>query len=173
MANEEPIYLKQYDPNWPKKFETEKLLVEKTLGPWIVDSVHHVGSTAVSNLSAKPIIDIMVGVENLEKAQACIPLLEQIGYVYFPYKPEVMHWFCKPSPAHREFHLYLMEPGSQSWTARLTFRNHLRTNPQTAAQYQALKEKLALKFTNDREAYTEAKAAFIRSVIQQDLEGNR
>ena len=82
-----------------------------------------------------------------------------------------MHWFCKPSPAQREFHLYLMQPASQSWKARLTFRQHLRNNPEAAADYAALKGYLAAKFKNDREAYTEAKAEFVGSIIKQELEG--
>jgi GrpB-like predicted nucleotidyltransferase (UPF0157 family) len=171
MTTEESIYLKDYDPKWPIKFEAEKQLIKNTLGSGITGGIHHVGSTAVPNLRGKPIIDIMVGVEKLEPAKAFIPLLEKVAYVYFPYKPEIMHWFCKPSPAHREFHLYLMEPSSPQWKGRLLFRDQLREHPETAKKYLILKEDLAAKFQNDREAYTQGKTDFVKSVVGEELFG--
>jgi GrpB-like predicted nucleotidyltransferase (UPF0157 family) len=167
MPKEENIYLVEADPGWPDKFKAEKDLVEQTLGDWIDGGIHHVGSTAVLGLTAKPIIDIMVGVGNLAKSREAIPLLEEVGYCYFPYRPEIMHWFCKPSPAHREFHLYLMEPGTSDWWARLAFRDYLRNHPEVAAEYVALKEALARQYSRDREAYTEAKSEFIRAVLNR------
>ena len=169
MPKEEPIHLDPYSPKWPAKFEKEKHFIENTLGSWIHIGVEHVGSTAIPGVSAKPIIDIMVGVKNLEEAKALIPLLEQTGYKYFPYKPELMHWFCKPSPEHREFHLYLMEPNHAEWQALLAFRNYLRTHPDKAKEYVDLKTKLANRFKNDRETYTQAKTEFIRSAVAEAL----
>lgn len=166
MSNEEEIHLEPYDPNWAAKFESEKLLVLDVLGSWIKGGVHHVGSTAVDGLVAKPIVDIMVGVENLEKAKECIPLLENIQYNYFPYKPDQMHWFCKPSPSHREFHLYLIEPTHSEWIARLAFRDYLRKHSDVAQEYVLQKTKLAKEFINDREAYTQGKSDFIKSISE-------
>ena len=169
MSTEEQIHLEPYDPNWVAKFESEKQLVTNVLGSWIKDGVHHVGSTAVSGLVAKPIVDIMVGVENLEKAKECIPLLENFQYHYFPYKPDQMLWFCKPSPEHREFHLYLIEPTHPEWTARLAFRDYLRNHSDIAQEYVLLKTQLAQKFIDDREAYTQGKTEFIRSITDLAL----
>lgn len=160
------IRIERYNPVWPKKFLVEKKLIEETIGPWIDGGIHHVGSTAVPDLPAKPIVDIQVGVKNLKDAKACIPLLESIGYCYYPYRP-YMHWFCKPSPLHRELHVQLMEPTHPQWNARLAFRDYLRTHPETAKEYAMLKEKLAEKFRDDREAYTEAKGTFIESVMKK------
>ena len=168
----EPVHLKPYNAAWPKKFAIEKKLIEKTISAWVDGGIHHVGSTAIPDLSAKPIIDIMVGVKNLEKAKECIPLLEAIGYCYYPYRP-YMHWFCKPSPAHREFHLQLMEPEHPQWSARLAFRDYLRVHPETAKEYAMLKEKLAEKFRDDREAYTEAKTKFVESVVEKAKRSER
>ena len=160
------VYIEPYNPEWPKKFAAEKGVIEETLGSWIVGGVHHVGSTSVPGLPAKPIVDIQVGVKNLEEARACIPLLESVGYCYAPYRPYI-HWFCKPSPTHREFHVQLMEPTHEKWGARLAFRDYLRTHPATAKEYAVLKEKLAEKFRDDREGYTESKGQFIASVLEK------
>ncbi len=169
LGKEEEIHIVSYDPSWSDKFEEEKRLIEKTLGSWIVGGVHHVGSTSVPGLSAKPVIDIMVGVKNLEEAKPCIDLLAKIQYMYFPYRPEIMHWFCKPSLEHRTHHLYLMVPTSREWKARLAFRDCLRTDTETRQKYEELKSSLANKFRNDREAYTEAKTEFIKSVVNKAI----
>ena len=169
LTNEETIHLELYDPEWSDKFQREKGLIEDTLGSWIQGGVHHVGSTAVKGLSAKPIVDIMVGIENLEKAKECTPLLESIQYNYSPYKPQQMLWFCKPSPAHREFHLYLMESTHPEWTARLAFRDYLINHSDIAQEYVLLKTKLAKEFIDDREAYTQGKNDFIKSITKLAL----
>ena len=142
---DEKVHIESYNPIWPKKFITEKKLIEEKIAPWIEGGIHHVGSTAIPGLPSKAIVDIMVGVKNLEEAKACISILETIGYCYHPYRP-YMHWFCKPTPAHREFHLQLMEPTNSQWKARLYFRNYLRTNPEVAQEYAKLKMQLAEKF---------------------------
>lgn len=166
---EEGVHIVKYDPSWPDKFESERKLVEQTLGEWIAGGIHHVGSTSVPNLSAKPIIDIMVGVKNLEEAKACIPLLETIQYCYFPYKSDQMIWFCKPSPYKRTHHLYLMETSHPQWAARLAFRDYLKTHKEEKKTYEQLKISLAEKFRDDREAYTDAKTEFVKSVVQKAL----
>jgi GrpB-like predicted nucleotidyltransferase (UPF0157 family) len=73
-----------------------------------------------------------------------------------------MHWFCKPSPAHRTHHLHLVPPGSVLWVQRIAFRDALRNSAELAVEYQALKQRLAHEYAQDREAYTEAKSPFIQ-----------
>lgn len=166
---EERLHLEQYNPARQAKFLAEKKLIEQILGVWISGSIEHVGSTAVPGLPAKPIIDIMVGVKNLAEAKACIPLLEKIGYHYAPYRTDRMHWFCKPSQERREYHLYLIEATHPEWKARIAFRDYLREHPETAKQYTELKTNLAKQYENDREAYTEGKAAFVKSIVDKAL----
>ena len=169
MQKEEPIHLVAYDPTWPSKFEAEQRLIEETLGPWIFGGLHHVGSTAIPGLAAKPIIDIMVGVRNLEEATPCLDLLAKLQYCYYPYKAAQMHWFCKPSPHRRTHHLYLMVPTHPQWQARLAFRDYLRSHADALAEYQSLKMRLAEKFREDREGYTEAKTRFVQSIVAKAL----
>lgn len=160
-----PIEVVPYDPEWPERFECERLLLAKALAPWIAGPIEHVGSTAVVGLAAKPIIDIMVAVQNLESSRNAIAAAEALEYDYWPYKAESMHWFCKPSPACRTHHLYLVPHQSWLWNARLCFRDALRADPAMAGEYAALKQRLALEHRHDREAYTQAKSKFIERVL--------
>jgi GrpB-like predicted nucleotidyltransferase (UPF0157 family) len=162
---DEEIRVVQYDPEWPRRFEAQRVLLEQLLAPWLSAGVHHVGSTSVPGLDAKPIVDITAGVRSLEEARTAIPVLINEGWVYAPYKPEEMHWFCRPSPNHREYHLHLIGADSPTFRARLAFGDALRADAGLRARYTALKHDLAERFRNDREAYTEGKSAFIESVL--------
>lgn len=156
-----PIHLEPYDARWPERFVAEAHVITAAIGPWITGGIHHVGSTAVPQLAAKPVIDIMVGVADLESSLPCIELLEPVDYCYWPYRAEVMHWFCKPHPSHRTHHLHLVPAGSQHYLDTLAFRDYLRAHSNARSDYEALKRDLADRYPNDREAYTQGKAELI------------
>lgn len=160
------IEIAPYSPDWPERFAQEAALLRAVLAPWLVAEIEHIGSTAVPGLAAKPVIDIMAPVQDLEASRAAIAAAGAAGYCHFPYKPEQMHWFCKPSPAHRTHHLHLVPWGSALWHDRLAFRDELRRSEELARQYEALKRALAARDPLDREAYTEAKSPFVASVLQ-------
>ena len=67
-------------------------------------AIKHIGSTAVAELAAKPVVDIMAAVDSLEASHPAIAAVAQLGYVYYPYQVDAMHWFCKPSPSLRTHH---------------------------------------------------------------------
>src|SRR5712691_10551153 len=164
-APEAPVDVVPYDGNWPALFDADRVLLLKVLRPWLVGPIEHVGSTAVPDLPAKPIIDIMVAVASLEASRDALPALLESGYVYAPYRADVMHWFCKPSFAERTHHLHLVPFRSLVWDERLGFRDCLRSDPAVAHEYAALKYHLAEIHHLDREAYTDAKGAFIARVL--------
>jgi GrpB-like predicted nucleotidyltransferase (UPF0157 family) len=149
------------NPRWPARFERERVFLERAIGPWVAAGIHHVGSTAVPGLDAKPIIDILVGVESLPVSRACFEPLAGLDYLYAPYRSEEMHWFCKPDPSRRTHHLHLVPVGSARYRDELAFRDHLRSSPGAARAYAELKHRLAADFEYDREGYTDAKADFI------------
>lgn len=155
-----------YNAEWPKLFELEADVLRSVLHPWLAGPIEHIGSTAIPGLSAKPVIDIMAPVFSLAQSEPAIGALSALSYCYFPYKAEVMHWFCKPSPAHRTHHLHLVPAGSTLWQERLAFRDALRRNAALAEQYQALKCRLANEHAHDREAYTEGKSPFVQWVLR-------
>lgn len=164
-----PIELVDYDPNWPAKFAAERELLLGSLQPWLYGPIEHVGSTAIPGVRAKPVIDIMVGVETLPASRSAIPVLEKLGYQYWSYRTEVMHWLCKPSDEFRTHHLHLIPLDSELWRSRLAFRDFLRRDAATAARYVALKDELAASYRNDREAYTEGKTEFVRLTVARAL----
>ena len=159
-----------YDHQWPDSFAIERQLLAHAIGRWVVaGSIEHIGSTAVPGLAAKPVIDIMAGVDSLEASREAIPELERHHYCYAAYRIEVMHWFCKPSPAHRTHHLHLVPLGSSLWIQQLAFRDYLRTHPDVALEYGALKRRLAGAHPCDRDAYTNAKAPFVQRILAKAL----
>jgi GrpB-like predicted nucleotidyltransferase (UPF0157 family) len=115
-------------------------------------------------LAAKPVIDIMAGVETLDASRPAIAALANLGYCYAPYRPDSEHWFCKPSPALRTHHLHLIPFESRGWNEAIAFRDYLRAHSQIATEYEDLKRRLAEKYRFDREAYAEAKSPFIARI---------
>ena len=162
---DEEIRLAAYDPGWPDAFVAEAARLDAAIGPWVTGGIHHVGSTAVPGLTAKPVIDILVGVADLESSRPCIELLAPLQYVYAPYLPDVMHWFCKPSPASRTHHLHLVPSGSARYIDELAFRDYLRIHPDAARLYEERKRHLASLHRHDREAYTDGKDAIVRRIV--------
>jgi GrpB-like predicted nucleotidyltransferase (UPF0157 family) len=169
---DEDVHVVEYDPAWPDSFAAEAARIEAAIGPWVAGGIHHVGSTAVPGLAAKPIIDILVGVEDLETSRPCIELLAPLHYLYAPYLPDVMHWFCKPDPAKRTHHLHLVPTGSTRYVEELAFRDYLRGHPDRARAYEHLKGELASRYRHDREAYTAGKGDFVREVTRLAREGS-
>ena len=162
---DEPVRIVPHDPAWPARFEEERVALAEALGEMASGGIHHIGSTAVPGLDAKPIVDILVGVEDLEASRAGFDALTELGYLYAPYRATEMHWFCKPHPSWRTHHLHLVPTTSARFRDELAFRDRLRSSPRLAAEYAALKHRLAAEFPNDREAYTDAKSDFIRRAL--------
>jgi GrpB-like predicted nucleotidyltransferase (UPF0157 family) len=169
VPSDEPIVISPYDPGWVASFESERADLEAAIGAWATGGIHHVGSTAVPGLAAKPIVDILVGVEDLESSRACFAPLSGLDYLYAPYLSEEMHWFCKPDPSRRTHHLHLAPTGGRRYADELAFRDRLRADPELAAEYAALKQDLAARFRDDRDGYTDAKSEFIGKVLDAQL----
>jgi GrpB-like predicted nucleotidyltransferase (UPF0157 family) len=168
-SSEEPVHLAPYDPAWARRFAEERDRLARVLGPWLAGPIEHIGSTAVGGLAAKPVIDIMAAVRDLHSSLDARSVLAPHGYVYFPYRADVMHWFCKPSPTQRTHHLHLVPGGSALWAERVAFRDYLRASPEARAEYAALKASLAERHRFDREAYTDAKGPFIQRIVDRAL----
>lgn len=164
---DEPIHLAPSDSQWPLRFAQEQAALQEAIGGWVCGGIPHVGSTAVPGLEAKPIIDILVGVGDLEVARACFAPLADLEYLYAPYLRAEMHWFCKPDPARRTHHLHLVPAGSQRYRDELAFRDLLIANPEIAERYAALKRALSERHRDDREGYTEAKSTFIQASLSR------
>lgn len=165
------IIIVPYNPNWPKLAE-EEISILKSLFPysWIVD-IQHIGSTAIPGLSAKPIIDIYIGVTSIEEAQNAIPKIKDLSYQFWLENPnKEKMFFVKGMPPFgegRTHHIHLVEHNSNYWRARILFRDFLRSHPQEAQEYEQLKLQLMQENSVDREFYTDAKAEFITLVLKK------
>jgi GrpB-like predicted nucleotidyltransferase (UPF0157 family) len=157
----------RYDTEWPRRFEAERELLERVLAPWLEGGIHHIGSTAVPGLAAKPVIDMIAGVRDLDEARAAFDPLREQSYFYEAHRPGIAHHFAKPALAlrGRTHHLHLTEPGSDLWRERLAFRDALRSDPELAAEYEALKMQLAGEHGADVAIYTSGKRALVARVL--------
>ncbi|MFL5929690.1 MAG: GrpB family protein [Gaiellaceae bacterium] len=158
-----PVVVEAYDPEWPGLFEAERVLLERVLAPWLEGGIHHIGSTAVPGLAAKPIIDMLAGVRDFAEARQAYDRLAEIGYVHEPHRAGIAHHFARRAPDGRTTHgLHLTEPGSDLWRERLVFRDALRADPDLAAEYEALKLTLVRDEVDD---YTGSKRPFVADVL--------
>ncbi|OHX21304.1 GrpB family protein [Chromobacterium sphagni] len=163
------IFLAPYSPAWPARFQTERRRLLSALAP-LADAcrIEHIGSTAVPGLAAKPIIDIMLGLPALAGIKPRIPALLAAGFHHQPQMAAAMpdrHYFTRPAQPPRQVHLHAVALDSAFWRDKLAFPDALRADGHLAAEYEALKRKLAQSMGGHRAAYTDAKSAFIASVL--------
>ncbi len=160
----ERITLVAYRPEWVQLFRAEKERVQLALGELALN-IHHIGSTSVPGLSAKPVIDLMVEIPDIEHASACIPPLQALGYAFIDHPENIdRRFFRKGSP--RSYHLHLVQQNSQALQDHLDFREALRTDVALRQRYQLLKEELADRFSSERKAYTDHKGDFVVAALQ-------
>ncbi|KJC61607.1 hypothetical protein UP10_07005 [Bradyrhizobium sp. LTSPM299] len=160
-----------YDPRWPLLFDEEAKRLRAVLDPSLIVGLEHFGSTAIPGLSAKPIIDILIAVRTLAAARAAfVEALRKLDYVYWADNPKQDRMFfvkgMPPFGPKRSHHVHVTEPQEQMWQ-RLAFRDYLRAHPEEAATYERLKRRLATDHRADREAYTDAKSAYVESVMRK------
>jgi GrpB-like predicted nucleotidyltransferase (UPF0157 family) len=167
----EHVDIVPHDSNWERLFHEERDHLRSCLPHDLIQRIEHFGSTAVPGLAAKPIVDILVEVADLEATKERIaPVLEGQGYDYFwrPFGaddvPPYYAWFIKrDETGSRTHHIHMVEAHFEHWD-RLFFRDYLVMHPEVAKQYEALKLELSKQHAHDRIAYTEAKTEFILSM---------
>lgn len=169
----EEVDVVPYDFVWPGLFEEEKKHLLACLPSGLIRRIEHFGSTAVPGFPAKPIVDILVEVTDLnETRQRIAPILEVQGYDYFwrpswgDDVPPYYAWFIKRgSDGKRTHHIHMVEGHFEHWD-RLFFRDYLLEYPEVAREYAKLKLTLSQTCHNDRIAYARGKADFIVRVTK-------
>jgi GrpB-like predicted nucleotidyltransferase (UPF0157 family) len=155
-----------YDSRWPLIFEDTAAKLRAALGRSIL-AVHHVGSTSVPNLSAEPVLDVLVAVPDFDQALQLVPDIEALGYVFRrDAEIEDRHYFRRVNDTARTHHLSLATPTSRHYIDTLAFRDELRSNANLASEYEELKLALARAFPRDRESYVNGKTNFVVSVLR-------
>lgn len=153
---------------WEEDAAKTILLLRSILKDVAVD-IQHVGSTAIKNICAKPIIDIAVGIKGLISIKPYIGLLEEKGIIFRKEDVErqllfVIGDFQKDIRTH---HIHFVEWGSAEWNNYINFRDYLNAFPEYAKEYEGLKKNLALEFSDDRGSYTAGKEEFIKRILEQ------
>jgi GrpB-like predicted nucleotidyltransferase (UPF0157 family) len=170
----ERIEIVSYDPAWPEWFAQEAAHLRACLPGELIGRIEHFGSTAVPGLAAKPIVDMLVETPSLAAVrERVVPVLEAQGYDYFwrptwgDDTPPFYAWFIKRDAAgRRTHHIHMVERDFEHWE-RLFFRDYLVERPDLAAEYAALKRRLAAEHPGDRVAYTRGKTEFVERVTAE------
>ncbi|MCX5642750.1 MAG: GrpB family protein [Candidatus Omnitrophica bacterium] len=175
LGEKYPIVVVKYDPAWAELYRAEVRFLKSRFGPEVISRIEHFGSTAVPGSAAKPVIDILVEVTSFKTARSkIIPELKSQGYDYTwvanQPKPPGHMMFMKgygiEGAERLRYHLHAAPANHPLWD-RLFFRDYLRRHPETVRRYEKLKRRLAKLHRNDREAYTEGKADFVKKITDK------
>lgn len=165
------VQLVAYDPAWPQHF----VAAEQRLRGLLKDKVlamDHIGSTAVSGMSAKPLIDIDVTLNHFGAISDAGQALVSAGFEARGNRYDDDMWAFLWTSSLPPLRVYLCAPGNQTHRLRLFFRDYLRQHSDTAAEYARLKHRLALDFPYDGDRYTAEKSGFVRRVIETAMAGD-
>ncbi|MCE9604800.1 MAG: GrpB family protein [Planctomycetia bacterium] len=157
------IVVVDYDPRWPEKFRWHAAILAQALGRQAL-VVEHVGSTAVPELAAKPIIDIDVVVEDSANEAAYFPALLAVGYLLRVREPQWHEHRMFRTP-ELDVHIHVFSAGCVEVARHLAFRNRLRTHAEDRLRYEALKRKLAKEDWPDMNAYARAKSELVEEIV--------
>lgn len=150
-----------HEAGWGALAAAELRRVADALGPVAVQ-LEHVGSTAVPGLAAKPILDLQVSVAAMEPRASYVRPLEHLGYLFAPDPASPgRHFFARPPERPRSHHLHVCEAGGEVEFRHLAVRDFLRTHPDEAGRYAALKHELAARHPGDRLAYIAGKERYV------------
>ncbi|MCK5794130.1 MAG: GrpB family protein [Anaerolineales bacterium] len=158
------VELVPHNPDWSHQADEEAQRIMSGLTFPIV-GIYHIGSTSVAGIKAKPILDLVMEVENLEDVIQAEPEFEAIGYINKgEYGIPGRQFFTRDTNENRTHHLHVFQIGHPDIERHIVFRDFLRANPDAAREYEKLKEKLAKRFPKQSGNYTAAKSDFILSM---------
>ena len=162
------VLLEEHQVMWEKAAAEAISLLKSLLEGTAVD-IQHVGSTSIRSISAKPIIDIAVGVNDTEHIKQFIPLLAANGVIYRKQFWEQHEFFVMGDLEKniKTHHIHVIKYGGKDWCEYINFRDYLNAMPEKAEMYHALKLQLAEKFRYDRVSYTNGKAEMIEILLEE------
>jgi GrpB-like predicted nucleotidyltransferase (UPF0157 family) len=152
-----------HNPTWRDKFEAESKSVGAALGESVV-AIHHIGSTSIPNIFAKPVIDVLVEVRDINEAEKRSSAMLSLGYEAMgEYGIAGRRYFRKDNQEGiRTYQIHVFETGSAQIARHLTFRDYMIAHPKDAQRYSELKRKLADEHTQSMEAYINGKDDFLK-----------
>lgn len=164
LAND-VVELRPHDDRWPSLFAAEAKRLRAALGETIL-AVEHIGSTAIPEMPAKPLLDMMAAVAEGVALDRLAEGLAALGYEDCgPAGVPERTLFAKGPPEQRTHHLSLVPSGADYWHDQILFRDFLRANGDAAAAYAALKQDLLQRYRTARPDYTDGKSDFVTEVL--------
>jgi len=162
------LTIEPHRDSWSQDFYLEAAQIRAALGPALT-TLHHIGSTAVPGIHAKPVIDMLAEVPSLDAVDLRRGEMERLGYeVMGEFGIPGRRYFRKNNPLSvRTHHLHAFIAGSPQATRHLAFRDYLRCYPDIAREYDALKRRLVASCGGDMEAYIGGKDAFVQRVERE------
>ena len=157
------IVIVDYDAHWPEKFKEQARIVERALGKNAL-AIEHVGSTSVPNLAAKPIIDILVVVEDSALEGSYLPALAEAGYVLRVREPD-WHQHRMFRTPDLDVHVHIFSVGCVEIRRLLAFRDRLKSSAEDCSLYESVKRTLAQENWPDMNAYALAKSDVVEQII--------
>ena len=154
-----------HDPRWRDAFEAEAKHVAAALGENVV-AIHHIGSTAIPNIYAKPVVDLLVEVRDITKVDGRSSAMESLGYeVMGEYGIPGRRYFRKDNrEGIRTHQIHAFEAGSAEIERHLAFRDYMIAHPVDAQRYSELKRKLAEEHSQSMDEYMDGKDGFIKEI---------
>ncbi|BAZ41967.1 hypothetical protein NIES4101_79350 [Calothrix sp. NIES-4101] len=153
-----------HNPSWKQEFDRESQLVADALGNNVIQ-VHHIGSTSIPGIYAKPIIDILVEVTNIHQVDEFNSHMIALGYEAMgEFGLPGRRYFRKEIYQNRTHHVHVFPNNSDDVARHLNFRDYMISHPEDARAYSELKRNLAQKFANDIESYMDGKDGFIQEI---------
>jgi GrpB-like predicted nucleotidyltransferase (UPF0157 family) len=161
------VLLADYDPTWPEQYEQMAGWLRDRLGPDVALRIEHYGSTAIPNMPAKPIIDILVEIPSSDEGRKrALSVLSDETWEYWSYWDHIVFFKRKELMGERTHHVHLAPRGHDIWRG-LLLRDYLRSHPRDAARYAELKRQLAETYRTDRERYTQMKTTFVEEICRR------
>jgi len=157
------IVISDYDPAWPERFRREEAKIRIALGEAAL-AVEHVGSTSVPGLAAKPIVDILLLVEDAGDEDSYLPALEEAGYVLRVREPDFEEHRMFRTP-EKDVHMHVFSPGSEECRRLLLLRDHLRENEKDRELYAGTKRELASRDWPSMQHYADAKSEVVEAIL--------
>jgi GrpB-like predicted nucleotidyltransferase (UPF0157 family) len=158
-----------FNENWFVMFEEEERKINNVFGNAIV-AIYHIGSTSIPGMYAKPIIDILVEVKDIESVDNYNEQMSALGYRALGEHGISGRRFFRKGEVERTHHVHVFETGSEHITRHLAFKEYMIAHPKEAKAYSELKQRLAKQFPTDIEAYIEGKDPFIKEMEKKALQ---
>jgi len=152
-----------YNSNWKDMYKEESEKIKNVLNNIIID-IHHIGSTAIPGIKAKPVIDILIEVKDIEGVEQYNHKMEVLGYKVIGEYGIAKRRFFRRGGCKRSHHLHIFQAGNKEIKRHINFKEYLIAHPGKAREYSKLKEKLANNYTYHIENYINGKNDFIKEI---------